>query len=133
MAPMLRVVMSTTFEHFQEATLSLTKATHLKERLAEAFRDHLAYIAADELPSELREEFRTIRKEVTREPPLVRGEDALRATVRKMSSDELESIACRVVYLFAGLARAQGANMRMKAAKAAASAANFVPLYLAEA
>ena len=66
---------------------------------------------------------------MTREPPLLRGEDAFRATVRKLSCDEAEAIACRVVHLFVDLTRTQTVNLRQKVAKGAA----VVPLYLAEA
>lgn len=122
--------MSTTFERLQGATLSLARSTPIKERLTDAFRNHLALIEEEELPHELREEFRTLQHEITREPPLLRGEDALRATVRKLSCDEAESIACRIVTLFGDLTRTQtqAASVRQKVTKAA-----VVPLYLAEA
>ena len=119
--------MDTTFERLQGATLSLARSAPIKERLADAFRNHLALIEEDELPSELREEFRTLSHEVTREPPLLRGEDALRATVRKLSCDEAEAIASRVVHLFGDLSRTQAVNTRQKSQK------GIVPLYLAEA
>ena len=122
--------MNTTFERFQGATLSLARSAHIKERLTDAFRNHLALIAEDELPSELREEFRILSHELTRVPPLLRGEDSFRATVRKMSCDEAEAIACRVVHLFADLSRTQAGSMRIKASK---GTAHLVPLYLAEA
>lgn len=122
--------MNTTFERLQGATLSLARAAHIKERLTDAFRNHLAYIKEEELPSELREEFRTLHHEVTREPPLLRGEDSLRATVRKLSREEAESIASRVVHLFGDLSRTHAANARLKSPKTAAS---VVPLYMAEA
>jgi hypothetical protein len=121
--------MSTTFERLEGATLSLARSAHIKERLTDAFRNHLAYIEEDELPSELREEFRTLHHEVTREPPLLRGEDSLRATVRKLSRNEAEAIASRVVHLFVDLTRTQAASGR-RASKAAVA---VVPLYLAEA
>lgn len=122
---------TTSFERLQGATLSLARSTPIKERLTDAFRNHLALIEEEELPNELREEFRTLNHEITREPPLLRGEDALRATVRKLSAEEAEAIACRVVHLFVDLTRTQTplAGGRQKVAKAAA----VVPLYLAEA
>lgn len=122
---------TTSFERLQGATLSLARSTPIKERLTDAFRNHLALLEEEELPNELREEFRTLNHEITREPPLLRGEDALRATVRKLSADEAEAIACRVVHLFVDLTRTQTqpAGGRQKLAKAAA----VVPLYLAEA
>jgi len=122
--------MSTTFERLQGATLSLSRSAPIKERLTDAFRNHLALIEEHELPSELREEFRTLSHEVTRERPLLRGEDALRATVRKLSCDEAEAIASRVVHLFGDLSRTQAMNGRQKSQKAAPA---VVPLYLAEA
>ncbi len=122
--------MSTTFERLQGATLSLARSAPIKERLTDAFRNHLALIEEEELPSELREEFRTLSHEVTRERPLLRGEDALRATVRKLSCEEAEAIACRVVHLFVDLSRTQAVHPRQRAGKATAP---VVPLYLAEA
>jgi hypothetical protein len=120
--------MSTTLDRFEGATLSLTRSAHIKERLTDAYRNHLALIEEDELPIELREEFRELSRALTREPPLLRGEDSIRATVRKMSCGEAENVAGRVVCLYAVLSRAQ--PMRAKAAKAAP---NVVPMYVAEA
>jgi hypothetical protein len=122
--------MNTTFERLQGATLSLARSTPIKERLTDAFRNHLALIEEDELPNELREEFRTLSHEVTRERPLLRGEDALRATVRKLSCDEAEAIACRVVHLFVDLSLTHAMSARQKPQKGSTA---VVPLYLAEA
>ena len=77
---------------------------------------------------ELREEFRELSHALTREPPLLRGEDSIRATVRKMSCGEAENVAGRVVCLYAVLSRAQ--PMRAKAVK---PAPHVVPMYVAEA
>jgi len=121
--------MSTTLERFEGATLSLTRSAHIKERLTDAYRNYLALIEADELPIELREEFLELSHALTREPPLLRGEDSIRATVRKMSCGEAENVAGRVVCLFAILSRAQ-----LSRAKPAKVAANIVvPMYVAEA
>ena len=58
----------------------------------------------DDLPDALREEFRACHDALTRERPL-RGEDAVRATVRKMSNHEADEVACSVVRLFGAIAR----------------------------
>jgi hypothetical protein len=50
--------------------------------------------------------------------------------VRKLSCDEAEAIACRVVHLFGDLSLTQTVNGRQKLQKAAPA---VVPLYLAEA
>src|SRR6266705_5954019 len=97
--------MSTALEQLEGAALSLARSTPIKERLADAYRNHLALVNADELPAALRAEFRACHQTLTRERPL-RGEDAVRATVRKMSNHDADEVACTVVRLFAALARA---------------------------
>jgi len=96
--------MSTTWEQLEGAALSLVRSGPIKDRLAEAYRNHLAYVRAEDLPQALREDFRACHDALTRERPL-RGEDAVRATVRKMSSTEADELACSVVRLFAAIAR----------------------------
>jgi len=56
------------------------------------------------LPDGLRAEFCACHAALTREAPL-RGEDAVRATVRKLSSHEADELACSVVRLFAAMVR----------------------------
>jgi hypothetical protein len=97
--------MSTTWEQLEGAALSLARSGPIKDRLTDAYRNHLAQVSADELPESLRAEFRAFHEALTREPPLLRGEDAVRATVRKMSSHEADEVACSVVRLFAALVR----------------------------
>jgi hypothetical protein len=76
----------------------------IKDRLADAYRNHLALVRVEDLPEELREDFRACHDALTRERPL-RGEDAVRATVRKMSSTEADQLACSVIRLFAAVVR----------------------------
>ncbi|HEV2284655.1 MAG TPA: hypothetical protein VGR80_01335 [Steroidobacteraceae bacterium] len=76
----------------------------IKDRLADAYRNHLAFVRVEDLPEALREEFRACHDALTRERPL-RGEDAVRATVRKMSASEADELACTVVRLFAAIVR----------------------------
>jgi len=100
--------MSTAWEQLEGAALSLARSGPIKERLADAYRNHLALVNVDELPDTLREEFRACHAALTRERPL-RGEDAVRATVRKMSSQQADDVACSVVRLFAAIAREETA------------------------
>jgi hypothetical protein len=116
------VAMSTTWEKFQGATLSLARSGSLKERLTDAYRNHLSAVAEDELPREIREQFHNVRCSLTREQPQ-RGEDAIRATVRKMSSHEAENIAETVVQMMSVMARSAPSGRP----------ASAVPLYLLEA
>ena len=97
--------MSTTWEQLEGAVLTLARSGMIKDRLGDAFRNHLAQINADDLPEVLRAEFLACHDALTRERPL-RGEDAVRATVRKMSSDEADRLACEVVRMFGALALA---------------------------
>src|ERR1700747_2802714 len=98
------VVMNTAWEQLEGAALSLVRSGPIKDRLTDAYRHHLAFIEVEDLPDARRAEFRACHEALTHERPL-RGEDAVRATVRKMSNQEAEQLACTVVRLFAGLAR----------------------------
>ena len=117
--------MSTVWEHFQGAVLSLVCSGSIKDRLAKAYRDHLAEVCEEDLPREVREDFRAIARTLTRERPLLRGEDAVRATLRKMSPSEADRLALSVVRLFAAISHSP-APLRHVAAP------QVVPLYLAE-
>jgi hypothetical protein len=112
----------TPWDIFQAATLSLTRAGTLKDRLNDAYHNHLVDLDVTELPKELREDFRSFNRSMTREPPLLRGEDSVRATIRKMSSGEAEAAATSVVKMFCALQRPF---------PAARVAATVVPLYAA--
>jgi hypothetical protein len=94
--------MSTTWEQLESAVLRLARSGTIKDRLADAFRNHLAQLSADALPEALRADFQACHDALTRERPL-RGEDAVRATVRKMSNEEADEAACRVVRLFGAM------------------------------
>jgi hypothetical protein len=95
----------TTWEIFQGATLSLVRSGALKDRLNDAYRNHLSCINEMELPREVREDFRSFNRALTRERPSNRGEDAARATIRKMSNGEAEAAATSVVKMFCALQR----------------------------
>ena len=100
--------MNTAWEQLEGAALSLARSGPIKDRLADAYRNHLALVNPDELPDALREEFRACHDALTHRRPL-RGEDAVRATVRKMSNQEADDVAGSVVRLFAALAREETA------------------------
>jgi hypothetical protein len=114
----------TTWEIFQGATFSLARSGALKERLTEAYRNHLSCIDETELPRELRDDFRSFSHALTRERPLLRGEDAFRATIRKMSNGEAEAAATSVVKMFCALQRGSSPSR-------AVPTATIVPLFIA--
>ena len=96
--------MSPAWQQLEAAALTLARSGSIKDRLADAYRNHLSLVSAEELPEGLRAEFRACHDALTREPPL-RGEDAVRATVRKLSNHEADELACTVVRLFAAMVR----------------------------
>jgi hypothetical protein len=98
------VVMSTTWEQLEGAALSLARSGSIKDRLADAFRNHLAQVNTEELPDPLRAQYRACQEALTRERPQP-GEDAVRATVRKMSNSEADEVAAGVVRLYGAFAR----------------------------
>ena len=119
--------MKTAWEKFQSATLCLARSGAIKDRLTDAYRNNLALVAEEDLPKELREDFRAFGRALTRERPLLRGEDAFRATIRKMSNDEADEVAATVVLLFAAIPRSYTPVVR------SLRSAQIVPLYLSEA
>jgi hypothetical protein len=118
--------MSTAWEKFQGATLSLARSGALKDRITDAYRKHLSQVDESELPKELRDDFRSFSHVLTRERPLVRGDDAFRATIRKMSNGEAEQVATSVVRMFCALQRGSATPLRP------VTTAQIVPLYIAE-
>ena len=118
--------MNNAWERFHGAVLTLACSGAIKDRLAAAYRQHLADVSEEDLPRELREEFRDLHCTLTRERPAMRGEDAVRATLRKMSAVEADHAAASVVRLFVAMPR-------NNAITRTGAAAQVVPLYLAEA
>ena len=102
------VGMNTAWDKFQGATLTLARSGPIKDRLVDAYRNHLASVCEEELPRAMREEFRAVSSTFNREAPMLRGEDAARATVRKMSTDEADRLACSVVRIFSEISRTPG-------------------------
>jgi hypothetical protein len=123
--------MNTAWQQLEAAALTLARSGPIKDRLADAYRNHLSLVNAEELPEGLRAEFRACHAALTREVPQ-RGEDAVRATVRKLSSCEADELACNVVRLFAAMvregARADAENSELVFNSAAAAAARAKPL-----
>src|SRR5438067_1047714 len=98
--------MNSTLDLFEAATVSLTRPTSIKDRLADAYRNYLAYVDEEDLPADVCEEFRALTDTLTRTLPQIRGDDALRATVRKMSTNDAVAAAAAVVRMFGAVSRA---------------------------
>jgi hypothetical protein len=118
--------MNSAWEKFQSATLTLARSGSIKERLADAYRNYLVTVSEDDLPKELREEFRGMQRAINRERPMLRGEDSVRATVRKMSNNEADELASTVVRLFSAIPRSSIVRGERN------GSGQVVPLYVAE-
>jgi hypothetical protein len=114
--------MNTTLDLFEAATVSLTRPTSIKERLADAYLNYLAYVHEDDLPADVCEEFRALTDTLTCVSPQLRGDDALRATVRKMSSDDAAAAASAVVRMFGAVSRASTLSASQDVAEEPATA-----------
>jgi hypothetical protein len=129
--------MDTAWELLEGAALTLARSGSIKDRLADAYRNHLSQLDSADLPEPLRPLLSDCQLALTREQPQ-RGEDAVRATVRKMSAEEAEQLAGTVMRLFAAMARESVHAERDAAATAAArpkilkAVPQVISLYAAE-
>lgn len=116
--------MLSTWEKFHSATVELAGAGPIKQRLFGAYVNHLAALTEDQLPKEIREDFSSFCRSMRAVRPLP-GEDAVRATVRKMSDHDANLHAVQIVNMLGVVARTQ-MNSR------ASASAPVVQLYVAE-
>jgi hypothetical protein len=103
--------MSTAWECLHFATLELVRSTPIKQRLICAHRRYLSSLPADEVPSEVRESYEQIMRSLCGVRPL-RGEDAVAASVRKMSNQEADECAAQIVEIFGLLCKTQHITTR---------------------
>ena len=96
--------MISAWECFHFATLELVRSTPIKQRLICAYRRHLAALPEDQLPSEVRESFGQVMRILSGVQPLP-GEDAVAASVRKMSNHEADECALAIVEMFGLMCR----------------------------
>ena len=108
--------MVSAWDSLHSATLELVRSTPIKQRLIAAYRRHLSSIREDQLPTEARGPFAQVMRSLAGVPPL-RGEDAVTASVRKMSNQEADDCAALVVEILGLLSReADAGNQRQSAA-----------------
>jgi hypothetical protein len=101
--------MSSAWECLHFATLELVRSTPIKQRLICAYRRHLGELPEDALPGEVRESFRQVIRSLRGVQPL-RGEDAVSASVRKMSNQEADECAAMIVEIFGMVCRSNLSN-----------------------
>lgn len=120
--------MNTTLDLFEAATVSLTRSAPIKDRLADAYLNYLIYVHEENLPADICEEFRALSDTLTRVSPQLRGDDALRATVRKMSNNDAAEAASAVVRIFGAVSRAS-TSAPQSAASSSRAVTNVVALH----
>ena|ERR1700761_694920 len=103
--------MISAWECFHFATLELVRSTPIKQRLVCAYRRHLSSITEDQLPSEIRDSFGQVMRSLRGVQPL-RGEDAVAASVRKMSNQEADDCAALIVEIFGSMCRTHASAAR---------------------
>jgi hypothetical protein len=91
--------MVSAWECFHFATLELVRSTPIKQRLICAYRRHLASLQESDIPIEVRECYGQVIRSLCGVAPL-RGEDAVTASVRKMSNQEADDCAAHIVEIF---------------------------------
>src|ERR1700733_8544932 len=91
--------MTSAWESLHFATLELVRSTPIKQRLVNAYRRHLQTLPEDQLPNEVRDAFGQVMKSLHGVRPL-KGEDAVAASVRKMSIQDADDCAAQIVEIF---------------------------------
>jgi hypothetical protein len=107
--------MISAWENLHFATLELVRSTPIKQRLVCAYRRHLSALQAEQLPAEVREPYVQVMAALQGVSPL-RGEDAVLASVRKMSNQEAEECATQIVEIYGVTCRALLNSARQSAA-----------------
>ncbi len=98
--------MITAWECLHFATLELVRSTPIKQRLICAYRRYLSSLPADEVPDEVSESYGQVMRNLCGVKPL-RGEDAVAASVRKMSNQEADECAAQIVEIFGLMCKSQ--------------------------
>jgi hypothetical protein len=100
-----------TLERLYRATLALCQDGAIKDRLVAAYTAQLMQLDLEHLPATLRAEFSALRDALNRAPELPR-ENVVRASIRKLSTNEANQYAQLIVRLYAGVAREQRRDNR---------------------
>lgn len=98
--------MISAWDCFHFATLELVRSTPIKQRLVCAYRRHLAALRPEQVPEEIRVAYIQVTRALSGVPPL-RGEDAVAASVRKMSVQDADDCAALIVEIFGMMCRRQ--------------------------
>ena len=101
--------MISAWDTLHSAILELVRSTPIKQRLICVYRRYLSTLMVEQLPSEVRGTFAQVMHILAGVQPL-RGEDAVVASVRKLSAQQADDCAALIVEIFGALARAESAH-----------------------
>jgi len=105
------LLMLNAWENLHFAALELVRSTPIKQRLVAAYRRHLVSVKDEQLPGEVRESFAYVMNSLKIADPLPH-EDAVAASVRKMSVPEAEECATLIIEILSVVCRAHHAASR---------------------
>ena len=98
--------MISAWDCFRFATLELVRSSPIKQRLVCAYRRHLAALPPEQVPEEVRGSYLQVTQVLCGVQPQ-RGEDAVTASVRKMSNQDADDCATLIVEIFGMMSRRQ--------------------------
>jgi hypothetical protein len=96
--------MISAWDCFRFATLELVRSSPIKQRLVCAYRRHLAALPPEQVPDDVRGSYIQVKQALCGVQPL-RGEDAVAASVRKMSNQDADDCAALIVEIFGMMSR----------------------------
>jgi hypothetical protein len=102
------------WENLHCAARELVRSTPIKQRLITASRHLTPLVENGELPSEIRGSFAQLMQALAGVQPS-RGEDAVVASVRKMSNQQADDCAALIIEIFGALCRADSLAQRSQA------------------
>jgi hypothetical protein len=93
------------------ATLELVRSSPIKQRLVCAYRRHLAALPPEQVPDDVRGSYVQVTQALCGVQPQ-RGEDAVAASVRKMSNQDADDCAALIVEIFGMMSRRPSESTR---------------------
>lgn len=120
--------MQTSWERFRDAVAVLAGGGPVKQRLADAYQQHLRDLDPEDLPRELRAPHAALVASLQC-GPRIGTLDLVVASVRKMSEADAARHAQSIVHMFAGLHEPPAAN-RPAVLRAVPDAGDEIPAFL---
>jgi len=100
-------------DKFYAAVRTLTADAPAKQRLINAYVDHLEALADDDVPQAVQPRFEALRQAMTAVPPTEK-ETAVQVSVRKMSQAEAGRLSRSILAIFAELVRVKSTGERLE-------------------